>query len=120
MREPRRTVEGTARALQPPLPAVRAGERVGARGVLRGELLERPPRVVVEERRARASAGQGALLQPEDEDGVEAPRSGAPEVDDGNPARVVACTRRERCTLDRCDHVLAAQVAAEVAPVLEL
>src|SRR5207245_2791141 len=107
MREPRRTVEGTARALQPPLPAVRAGARAcGVEEVAvvrdriwahepRTALVEPPPRVVVEERRARAPAGQGALLQPEDEDGVEAPRSGAPEVDDGNPARVVACTRRE-------------------------
>ena len=86
----------------------------------RASRVERAPRVVVEERRAPAATRQAPLLQPEDEDGVEAARAGAQEVDHGDAPRVVACAASQRGTLDRRQDVLAAQVSAELAPALEL
>ena len=86
----------------------------------RASLVERAPRVVVEERRAAATARQAPLLQPEDEDGVEAARAGAQEVDHRDAPGVVAGAASQRGTLDRREHVLAAQLSAELAPALEL
>ena len=83
-------------------------------------LVQPPPSVVVEERRPGAPAGEAPLLQPEHEDGVEAPRASAPQVDDRHPARVVARPGRQRCTLDRRENVLAADLPGELAPALEL
>jgi hypothetical protein len=185
MRDPRRPAEGAARPLQPPVPAVRARERIGSRPIASRELGERPqplplrrrlielprqrrerppsspaanvipveerlrlvperarlaraavvigrlaheieplrparargveevavagdrirtdepraalvelpPRVVVEERRAAAAPRQAALLEPEHERRVEAPRPRAQEVDDGDPPGLIPSLR---------------------------
>src|SRR6185437_10848199 len=72
------------------------------------------------EGRARAAARQAPLLETEDEDRVEAPGPGPPQVDDRDAASFVAGAAGERSTLDRGEHVLATQLAAELTPALEL
>src|SRR5204862_321688 len=67
----------------------------------RASVVEPAARVIVEERRAAAAAGQASLLEPEDEDGVEAPRASAQEVDHRDATRIVARPGREHGTLDR-------------------
>ena len=86
----------------------------------RAALVERTPCVVVEERRAAAATRQAPLLQPEDEDGVEAARAGAEEIDHRDAARVVARPAGQRGPFDRGRDVLAAQLPAELLPALEL
>ena len=49
-------------------------------------LVERAARVVVEERLDARPSGKRALLEPEDENGVVAPRAGAQEIEDGDTA----------------------------------
>ena len=63
---------------------------------------------------------QAALLQPEHEDGVEAARARAQQVEDRDAARLVAVHRAQRLPLERRDDVLALELAAERAPALEL
>src|SRR5205823_12641554 len=77
-------------------------------------------RVVVEERRAAAAPRQAPLFETEHEDGVEAPRAGAPQVDDRHTTRVLARPPREHSALDSDKRVLAAQLSAELTPALEL
>src|SRR5204863_7869569 len=86
----------------------------------RASRVERAPRVVVEERRAPAATRQAPLLQPEDEDSVEAARARAQEVDHRDAPHVVACAASQRGTLDRRQNVLAGELSTELAPALEL
>src|SRR5439155_7968478 len=83
-------------------------------------LVERPPHVVVEERRSGAAPGQAPLLQAEHEDHVEAARAGPEEIDDGDAAGLVAAHRSQGLPVERGDDVLAGELADERAPALEL
>ena len=67
----------------------------------RAPLVERAPRVVVEERRAAAAPRQAPLLQPEHEDGVEAARARAKRSTTATRPASSPARRAKRGTLDR-------------------
>src|SRR5262249_39500347 len=82
----------------------------------RASLVERTPRVVVEERRAAAAPRQAPLLQPQHEDGVEAACAGAQKVDHRDAPGVVSGAPGKGRTLDRRQYVVATELSAELAP----
>jgi hypothetical protein len=77
--------------------------------------------VVVEERRDLSAPRQAALLEPEQEHGLEAARSCAQEVEDGDPARLVRRGAAHARPLERCEDVLARErLTDEALPAGEL
>src|SRR5919201_3496515 len=98
-----------------------AGDRVGAEepAAARGALELGLP-LLVEERGGRGAARQPSLLDPQDEDDLETSRARSEEVEDGDPARFSCAPEANGCVLEQPHDLLASELAAEVAPAVEL
>src|SRR5438552_2586002 len=79
-------------------------------------LVERAASVIVEERRGRTASRQASLLEPEQEDDLEAPCAGPEQVDDRDTARLVAAQGAQGLPLERRRDVLARELADERSP----
>ena len=112
-------------------PAARPGadgreeEAVAARGVgpheaRAAELVERAPRLVVEERLGPGAAREHPLLEPEHEDRVEAAVARAQQVEHGDPSRSAGPLATDGRSLERREQVGAAERDARRADRLEL
>ena len=118
-RLPRRALvaDGLAHEHEPPArPGARGREEVSVAARRIGPLearaaasLEAAARVLVEERLDAGAPRQRPLLEPEDEDRVEAARARAQQVDDGDPARRAGALAPDGRALERGEHVATAE-----------
>ena len=81
---------------------------------------DRAARVVVEERRNLRPARQASLLEPEQEDDLEAARPRAEQVEHRHAAGLAAVVAADGRALQRTEDLLRGQRPAEREPALEL
>ena len=82
--------------------------------------VERAAGIVVEERGGIAAAGQRPFLETEQEDSVETARAGTRQVEDGDPAPLGPRPEPHLCVLERRQHLIGRELAAERTPAVEL
>ncbi len=95
-------------------------DRIGPDEACARSAVEVPARLVVEEGRGIAPARQRALLEPEQEDDLEAACPCTGEVEHRHTTSVAGRAEADLGVLERAEHLVGRELAAEIAPALEL